>query len=84
MGKCNCKVTQQIDYLHKKYGHNIPVSKAKKISFSFKEFCKTLLSSIIVILSLPIMLLHVLYVTFFKKDKAVSVAKLTKLAKVSK
>ena len=28
---CNCKVTQNIDYLHKKYGDNIPQSKRTNI-----------------------------------------------------
>ena len=28
---CNCKVTQNIDYLHKKYGDKTPQSKASNI-----------------------------------------------------
>lgn len=84
MGNCNCKVNQQIDYLHKKYGHNIPVSKKTTISFSIKEWFRNLLISIVVVLFSPILLLQVLYVSIFRKDKAVSIRKLMSLAKASK
>lgn len=81
---CNCKVNQQIDYLHKKYGHNIPVSKTKKVSFTAKEIFKTVSSGLLVLLLIPFMLLHVAYVSIFKKDKTVNMGKLTGLAKASK
>ena len=81
---CNCKVNQQIDYLHKKYGHNIPVSKKTTISFNVKEWFKNLLISVVVLLFSPILLLHVLYVSIFRKDKPISVKKLMNLAKASK
>lgn len=84
MGSCNCKVNQQIDYLHKKYGHNIPVSKKTTISFNIKEWFRNLLISIVVVLFSPILLLHVLYVSIFRKDKSVSIRKLMNLAKASK
>lgn len=84
MGSCNCKVNQQIDYLHKKYGHNIPVSKKTTISFNIKEWFRNLLISIVVVIFSPILLLHVLYVSIFRKDKAVSIRKLMSLAKASK
>ena len=81
---CNCKVNKQIDYLHKKYGHNIPVSKKTAIAFNVKEWFRNLLVGIITILFSPILLLHVLYISIFKKDKAISVKKLMSLAKASK
>lgn len=84
MGKCNCKVNQQIDYLHKKYGNNIPVSKKTTISFSIKEWFKNLFIMLIALLIAPILLLHVLYVAIFKKDKKVSVKKLMSFAKASR
>ena len=84
MGNCNCKVNQQIDYLHKKYGHNIPVSKKTTISFNIKEWLRNLLVGAITIIFSPIFLLHVLYVSIFKKHKAISVRKLMSLAKASK
>ena len=84
MGKCNCKVNQQIDYLHKKYGHNIPVSKKTTISFGVKERLKNFLIGVVTILLSPILLLHILYISIFRKDKSVSVRELIKFAKAGK
>ncbi len=84
MGNCNCKVNQQIDYLHKKYGHEIPVSKTKKVSFTVGETFKNMFVAIITMVLSPILLLHVLYVSVFKKDKTVSAKKLMNLTKASK
>ena len=81
MMACNCKVNQQIDYLHKKYGHEIPVSKKTAISFNIKEWFRNLLISVVTLLFSPILLLHVLYVSIFKKDKSVSIRKLMSLTK---
>lgn len=79
---CACKVNQQIDYLHKKYGHNIPVSKKTTISFQVKEFFKSLLIWIVALPILPFMLIHILIKGFFSKSKAISVKKLMKATKV--
>ena len=76
---CNCKVAKQITYLEKKYGHNMPVSKQSKIKFRFSEFLKSLLIGFIGILFLPIMILHVLFVLIFKKDKKISIGNLLRL-----
>jgi fumarate reductase subunit C len=76
---CNCKVAKQITYLEKKYGHNIPVSKQSQIRFRFTEFLKNLLVIFIGILFLPIMILHILFVLIFKKDKKISIKKLLRL-----
>lgn len=84
MGNCNCKVNKQIDYLHKKYGHEIPVSKKTTISFNIKEWFRNLLISVVTLLLSPILLLHVLYVSIFKKDKSVSIRKLMSLTKANK
>ena len=81
---CRCKVNQQIDYLHKKYGHEIPVSKTKKVSFTVGETFKNMFVAIIAMTLSPILLLHVLYVSIFKKDKTVSAKKLMNLVKASK
>ena len=81
---CNCKVNKQIDYLHKKYGHEIPVSKTKKVSFTVGETFKNMFVAIIAMVLSPILLLHVLYVSIFKKDKTVSAKKLMNLVKASK
>ena len=84
MMSCNCKVNQQIDYLHKKYGHEIPVSKTKKVSFTVGETFKNIFVALIAIVLSPILLLHILYVSIFKKDKTISAKKLMNLTKARK
>jgi len=76
MSACNCKVNQQISYLHKKYGNKIPVSKESKIRFTIKEKLKHFLIYIIEILFLPVMFLYVFYVAIFSKKKQISIKKL--------
>ena len=77
---CNCKVNQQITYLHKKYGHKIPVSKQSKIRFTVRESFKNFLVFIISILFSPIMFFYVLYVAFFTKNKQISMKKVFNLS----
>lgn len=79
---CACKVNQQIDYLHKKYGHKIPVSKKTTISFHVKEFFRSLLIWIVTIPILPFMLIHILVKGVFSKSRTISVKKLMKVTKV--
>ena len=79
---CNCKVNQKIDYLHRKYGNKIPVSKKTEISFHFKEKIKEFFVFLIGLLFLPIIILFVLYKVIFTKEKKVSIKKLMKLADV--
>ena len=79
---CNCKVNKQISYIQKKYGHNIPVSKPSKIRFRTSEILKSILTYSVGILFLPIMVLHVLFVAFFKKDKRIKIDKVLKLQRV--
>lgn len=79
---CNCKVNKQISYIQKKYGHNIPVSKESKIRFRVQEKLKGILTFFIGLLFLPIIILHVLYVLIFKKDKKISIGKILKLQTV--
>lgn len=76
---CNCKVAKQITYLEKKYGHNIPVSKQTKIKFRIDEFLKSVLVFLIGLLFLPVIVLHLLFVLIFKKDKKISVKNLLRL-----
>ena len=77
---CNCKVNQQITYLHKKYGQKIPVSKESKIRFTVREWFKNFLVYIIAILFTPIIFLYILYVTLFTKDKRMSMKKVFNLS----
>jgi hypothetical protein len=64
---CNCKVTKKIALINKKYGSN-PPQKQTNISGLIKD--KLVLG--IVILFLPFIFLHVLYVYLFKKDKKIT------------
>ena len=80
---CACKVNKQIDYLHKKYGHNVPTAKSTIIGFRIKEFFKNLWVYLLCIPVLPIMILHIIFVSVFKKDKTISVKKLLRLKTVN-
>lgn len=79
---CNCKVNKQISYIQKKYGHNMPVSKESKIRFRVQEKLKGILTFFIGLLFLPIIILHILYVLIFKKDKKISIGKILRLQTV--
>lgn len=70
---CNCKVNKQITFLQKKYGHNIPVSKESKIRFKITQFFTHFWVYLIMILCLPLMIFHVLFVLLFKKDKKIKI-----------
>ena len=67
---CNCKVNQQITYLEKKYGHNMPVSKKTTIS---------LFTFLIGVIFLPFIILHIIFISIFTKDKKLSIKKLLRL-----
>ena len=69
---CNCKVNQQIDYLHKKYGNEIPVSKKTRISFMTKEFFRHIGVYLIQLILIPFFVLHLLYKAIFSKNKIVN------------
>ncbi len=79
---CACKVNQQLDYLHKKYGNEIPVSKPSIIGFKIKEFFKHIWVYIVLLPLIPLMFLHVLYKMIFTKGKSVRVERLLKLKQV--
>lgn len=73
---CACKVNQQIDYLHRKYGEKLPQSKKTNIRFRVKDFFLKLFTSFIMVIFLPIAVLHILFRKIFKKDKAINIATL--------
>ena len=72
---CACKVNKQLNYLHKHYGNKTDVNKKEIREFRIIEFLRQLVSFIIMILLLPFMLMHILYITFFKKDKIIKIKK---------
>lgn len=64
---CNCKATKKIAYINQRYG-TTPPQKKTNIVGSIKD----VLAYIIMLLFLPIIFLHILYVQFFKKDKKIT------------
>ena len=76
MGNCNCKVNQQIDYLHKKYGHNIPISKKTHIAFTIGERIRHFFVYLLLVFISPILLFYIFYKLFFTKDKTININKL--------
>ena len=79
---CACKVNQQLDYLHKKYGNKIPVSKSTMIGFKIKEFFKHLWVYILLLPLIPIMFLHILFKMIFTKEKNIRIERLLKLKQI--
>ena len=72
---CQCKVAQQIDYLHKKYGNDIPKSKKTNIRENFGIAIKNLAIEILLLPFIPFMAIYVLVKTatgkMIKIDKMV-------------
>lgn len=64
---CACKVNQQIDYLHKKYGNKIPESKESNISQNIKfKFKKGLINLFSLVIS-PVLFIIIVISTIFGK-----------------
>lgn len=66
---CNCKATRKIAYINKKYG-TTPPQKQSNIVGNLKD----VLAYMIMIICLPFIFLHVLYISLFKKDKKITFA----------
>lgn len=64
---CNCKTTENIIKLHKKYGKEIDIPNKKKFLFKVKESIKYTLVLLIGLISLPIIFIIVLSLTFSGK-----------------
>ena len=52
---CNCKVAQNIDYLHKKYGDNIPQNKTTNIRGSVLAAVENTFLYVLTIPLIPLM-----------------------------
>jgi len=52
---CNCKVSQNIDYLHKKYGDKVPQSKITNIRGKVEVGVKNFLLYLMTLPLLPLM-----------------------------
>lgn len=55
---CACKVNQQIDYLHKKYGDNVPQKKMTNIRGSVMAKIENTIIYILAIPLIPIMFIY--------------------------
>ena len=51
---CGCKANQQISFLQKKYGNNIPSSKSTKIRETVSNAIKNILLAVVLIPIVPI------------------------------
>ena len=64
---CNCKVGQQIDFLHKKYGDNLPTNKKTNIRGSVMAHLENLAISLSMIPLTPFMLVYLIVKTLIGK-----------------
>lgn len=76
---CACKVNQEIEYLQKKYGHNMPKSKSSDIRGMVTGFFKQMGILVLAIPFLPVMLVGILVHLIVKKEKPIKIDKIFKL-----
>ena len=57
---CNCKVGQQIDFLHKKYGDDLPKSKKTTIRGNLMAYAENLFINIMLIPLYPFIGLYLI------------------------
>ena len=53
---CNCKTTEKILSIHKRYGRDIKLPLKEHLTYHFKESIKFLLLSLIIIMLFPLLL----------------------------
>lgn len=58
---CACKVSKQLDFIHKKYGNNIPKSKNTQISTMISNRMKEFGLLLLTIPFIPIFLVRVIF-----------------------
>lgn len=73
---CACKANKELALLHKKYGHKITPSKRDMMEFYTIEGLKGVCTSLIILLCTPLLFIYVLWVTFFAKEKRISIKKI--------
>lgn len=81
---CACKVNQELEYLQKKYGHNMPKSKSSNIrgivSGFFKQIGILIGILILAVPFLPLMLIGILIRLAVKRKKPIEIDKIFKLS----
>lgn len=75
---CGCKANQQISFLQKKYGDNIPKSKTTKIRETTSNAIKNVLLGVIMIPMVPIIFVCLVVRNFFTK-KPINIKKTFKI-----
>lgn len=78
---CDCKVNRKLDYLHRKYGKKIPVSRRMVATFNVKEFFRVLFVFLLMVLFFPLLLIHVIF-TSASNGKRISIRKIMDLVKI--
>lgn len=68
---CNCKVNKKISIINEKYGTK-PLQKKTNIIGMINDN----IARVIMIICLPFVILHVLYVAIFSKDKRITLSKM--------
>ena len=64
---CNCKAAKKIAYINQKYGTTPPQKRTNVVGG-----LKDILAYIIMLVCIPFIVLHVLYVRIFTKDKKIT------------
>ena len=77
---CACKVSQQLSFLEKKYGKNIPKSKKTDISGRFKTGIKSVGIMILIIPITPVILIISLLKNLLTKKKTIDISKVFKIS----
>lgn len=75
---CGCKANQQISFLQKKYGNNVPKSKATKIRETTSNAVKNVLLGIMLIPIVPIVFVG-LVIRHFITKKPINIKKTFKI-----
>ncbi len=66
---CNCKVNEQILFLHKKFGNKINVSWKERGKFKITEFFKTIIIFLITLITTPILIIYFIIEIILGKNK---------------
>lgn len=75
---CNCKVGQQIDFLHKKYGDNLPTSKKTNIRGTVLATIENIAIYVAMIPLIPFMVIYLIFKSI--QGKQIHIDKLVKRA----
>lgn len=78
---CACKVNQQIEYLQKRYGHNMPKSRSTNIRGMVSLWLKQAGLWLIAIPFIPLMIIGLIFHLIFRGSKPIEIDKTFRLKK---